>query len=284
MITPRLSRLLYTNLPRSSTAAVATLVPSSTPISYFSSSSVLTPSIPETEVPSHSKSHPDIDDSSKNSIQMHTSTMYANDPHAVIKSEDHLPDPVLPGKPEEISSLDPAMTIGDPYSTLGSQRTVVVRQDPKNPSQAPSHTRERNWVISFQDDGAPGNNWSNPLMGWVSGNDAMASTQVIQMKFQNAKEAVYFAKKRGWKYQVEKPLMRESRSDGAQYQDNFLPQSIAYKVRSEKNKCDHWHRPAAGASHYFRPLKYHGDGLVRQHGADQEAPTDPDAESYYKTR
>merc|ERR1712071_381972 len=156
-------------------------------------------------------------------------------------------------------------------------------QNQKNPQQSPS-TRETNWIISFQDDGALANTWDNPLMGWVSGNDAMASTNNMQMKFKSAKEAVYFAKKRGWKYDVEKPIMRMMRSDRASYQDNFLPQDIAYKVSNEKTKCDHWSRDAAGASHYFRPLKYHGDGLVPQHGPNGEDPVAPDAESYYKTR
>ena len=155
--------------------------------------------------------------------------------NTVFQSSVIVPDPVLPSKPEEISALDSAMEKADPYQSFGSKRLVTIRQNQKNPQQSPT-TAEKDWVISFQEDGAPGNTWKNPLMGWVSGNDAMASTMVFQMTFRNAKEAVYFAKKRGWKYQVEKPIMRMARSDGAQYQDNFLPQAIAYKVRKENTK------------------------------------------------
>ena len=43
-------------------------------------------------------------------------------------------------------------------------------------------------------------------------------------------------------------------------------------------------RSQAGASHYFRPLKFHGDGTVRQHGPNREEKTVKDVEGYYKMR
>jgi len=104
------------------------------------------------------------------------------------------------------------------------------------------------------------------------------------MVFRNAKEAVYFAKKRGWVYEVDRPIFRQMRHDGAQYQDNFLPQRVAALVRRDGTKCDHWHRPAAGASHYTRPLKYHGDGIVAQYGPNPDAEVAPHVEGKYKTR
>jgi len=277
MLSSRTTTLLRTQLSRTapSRAAAAASV---------NFSSLPTTSVPETQVPPHSKTHPDLDDSSKNSVQIYTSTLTSPaERNTIYKSDVMVPDPVLPAKPEEISALDSAMNHSDPYNSFGAKRTVVIRQEEKNPQQSPS-TRENHWIISFQDDGAMSRTWSNPLMGWVSGNDAMGSTMVFQMKFKNAKEAVYFAKKRGWKYEVEKPILRHMRTDGAQYQDNFLPQAVAYKIRKDNTKCDHWYRPAAGASHYFRPLKYHGDGRVIQHGPNGGAPIDPDAESYYKMR
>lgn len=246
-------------------------------------SSLPSKSVPVTEVPPHSTQHPDLDDSAQNSIQKFNSTLSSEDPNAIYQSALTVPDPVLPSKPEEIAALDSAMAHADPYISFGEERTVIICQEQKNPQQSPT-TRENKWIISFQGDGAPGKTWSNPLMGWVSGNDAMASTFVFQTKFNNAKEAVYFAKKRGWNFVVEKPILRSMRTDGVQYQDNFLPQAVAYKVRADSTKCDHWQRNAAGASHYFRPLKYHGDGEVPQHGLNGDTPVAPDAESYYKIR
>lgn len=90
---------------------------------------------------------------------------------------------------------------------------------------------EQQWIISFQDDGEFGENWDNPLMGWVSGADPMSSNMLMQLTFRTAEEALYFAKKRGWKYVVEEPILRQGRDDDAQYQDNFLPQAVAGAVR-----------------------------------------------------
>eukprot|EP00592_Proboscia_alata_P019480 CAMPEP_0194412508 /NCGR_PEP_ID=MMETSP0176-20130528/10992_1 /TAXON_ID=216777 /ORGANISM="Proboscia alata, Strain PI-D3" /LENGTH=108 /DNA_ID=CAMNT_0039215311 /DNA_START=8 /DNA_END=334 /DNA_ORIENTATION=- len=106
----------------------------------------------------------------------------------------------------------------------------------------------------------------------------------IQMKFDNALQAVNFAKQRGWKYVVDAPKFRQARSDGATYQDNFLPKLVAEKIVRQGMKCDHFYREKAGASHYFRPLKFHGDGVVRQHGPTREDKIAPDTEGKYKQR
>lgn len=121
-------------------------------------------------------------------------------------------------------------------------------------------------------------------MGWTSGADPMAANMVMQMTFRNAKEAVYFAKKRGWSYEVQRPIMRQMRNDGAAYQDNFLPQRIATMVRMDGTKCNQWYRPKSGASHYNRPLKYHGDGIVDQYGPNPNAEVAAHVEGKYKMR
>merc|ERR1712157_95928 len=160
----------------------------------------------------------------------------------------------------------------DPLNlSTGEQRVVTIKQEQANVMQAPTNV-EKQWHISFQEDGELSKTWDNSLMGWVSSSDPMANNMRLQMHFNTAAEAVYFAKKRGWSYIVEEPIIRKGRGDDAQYQDNFLPQNVALKVRTEGHKCDEWSREQAGASHYFRPLKYHGDGTVPQHGpnGDQE--------------
>jgi hypothetical protein len=53
------------------------------------------------------------------------------------------------------------------------------------------------------------------------------------LTFDSAKEAVYFAKLRGWTYVVDRPKLRPMRDDGAMYQDNFLPKAVAAKVIKE---------------------------------------------------
>lgn len=218
----------------------------------------------------------------KSEVQRRVEGMTKVDPHMVAGTTEDLPEPVLPENPSEISALDPAH-LRDAVLPDGSQRLVHIRQDSYKIGQNPMDM-EQNWIISFMDEGETSKTWNNPLMGWVSGADPMASNIQLQMAFRTASDAVYFAKKRGWQFVVDQPRFRQGRDDDAQYQDNFLPQKVAALVKRDRKQCNQWERPKAGASHYFRPLKYHGDGLVRQHGPNPEDPLAPDAEPYYKMR
>lgn len=191
-----------------------------------------------------------------------------------------MPAPVLPEKPEEISLLDPA-DMGHRYHPDGTERVVVIRQQKKSIRQAPLNP-EMSWKIYFNEDGTVSEKWENSLMGWSSNADPYQVDPPLT--FDTASDAVYFAKKRGWKYVVQHPILRFARRDGAQYQDNFLPQAIAAKVKLEGTSCDHWHRKEACASHYFRPLKYHGEGPVSQFGPNADAPTAPHKKGIYKMR
>ena len=220
----------------------------------------------------------------KSEIQKYREEVTAIDPHAVFAVTTPLPDPVLPENKAEVAALDPAHQNQIPLNIDGSEKWVTIKQEQaKWPGQAPL-SKESAWVISFQDQGETAETWNNPLMGWVSSADPMANNMRLQMSFDTAEDAKYFAEKRGWKFIIEAPIIRKGRDDDAQYQDVFLPQNVAGKVKREGKKCDHWYRSAAGASHYFRPLKYHGDGIVRQHGPDREAPIEKDVASYYKLR
>jgi hypothetical protein len=192
------------------------------------------------------------------------------------------PAPVLPENPAEIAALDPADKGVPRLRADGSERTVVIRQQKKSMRQAPLNP-EASWKIYFYEDGsAAETKWTNPLMGWTSNSDPYQCAPPLT--FETAEEAVYFAKKRGWQFVVKRPIMRFERRDDAQYQDNFLPQAVAAKIQKEGTSCDWWHRTKSGTSHYFRPLKYHGDGVVRQHGPNMSAPIQEAPEGYYKLR
>jgi hypothetical protein len=215
-------------------------------------------------------------------VQLKANKMTKVDKNMIFGDTTDLPAPVLPENPAEISALDPAQ---GRHSVLpdGRRRMVHIRQGFASPMQSPKN-KENTWVISFQDEGEVAEAWTNPLMGWVSGADPMASNMHSQMHFRSASEAVYFAKKRGWNFLVEKPKLRAIRRDGAQYQDNFLPQDIADEVQRERKQCKHWERSKSCASHYMRPLKYHGDGLVEQFGPNPDQKTAKHVESVYKMR
>ena len=220
----------------------------------------------------------------KSSVQKYVEKTRKTEPHMVWGTTIAPPEPELPSNVSEVAALDPAHMNQDPINpATGEKRIVTIMQEEAKVNQAPFNV-EKQWIISFQNDGELSQCWDNPLMGWVSSADTMANSSRLQMAFRNAKDAVYFAKKRGWDYEVKEPIVRYGRADDAQYQDNFLPQSVAKLVRKEKKSCRHWEREASGTSHYFRPLTYHGDGRVSQHGPNGDKEIDPHPEGYYKMR
>jgi len=206
--------------------------------------------------------------------------MREKDGMMIYDSGTNLPDPILPENKAEVSALDPS------YKTSvrmpdGRERMVVIKQLRARPNQNPLNP-EKYWKISFDEDGSVGERWKNSLMNWNSTADTYGCDPPLF--FKNAQDAVYFAEKRGWKYLVKEPVIRKLRADGAQYQDNFLPQAVAGKIKREGTQCAHWERKASGSSHYFRPLKFHGDGVVRQHGPNMHQESDPHKDGYYKIR
>mmetsp|Transcript_87980 Transcript_87980/g.131871 ORF Transcript_87980/g.131871 Transcript_87980/m.131871 type:complete len:262 (-) Transcript_87980:102-887(-) len=213
-------------------------------------------------------------------LEKQMETMSEKDPLMVFDSGTQLADPILPENPAEVTALDIAHKVSTRLPD-GRERMVVIRQMRARPNQSPLNP-EKVWKIHFDGDGTVGERWKNSLMGWNSTADSYGCEPPLH--FRNAQDAVYFAQKRGWKYLVQEPIIRKLRSDDAQYQDNFLPQSVAGKVAREGGQCDHWQRAAAGCSHYFRPLKYHGDGLVRQHGSVPHEESVPHTAPYYKLR
>jgi len=206
--------------------------------------------------------------------------MADKDPLMVFDSGTNLPNPILPENPAEVTALDP-VHLTSIRMPDGRHRMVTIKQMRARPNQSPLNP-EKVWKISFDDDGAVGERWKNSLMGWNSTADTMGCDTPLY--FRDAQEAVYFAQKRGWKYLVKEPVIRTLRDDEAQYQDNFLPQSVANAIKREGKSCDQWKRSQAGVSHYFRPLKFHGDGTVRQHGTNPYEETVPHTEGYFKLR
>mmetsp|Transcript_1916 Transcript_1916/g.4721 ORF Transcript_1916/g.4721 Transcript_1916/m.4721 type:complete len:260 (-) Transcript_1916:302-1081(-) len=213
-------------------------------------------------------------------VEVKMEKMAEKDATMVYESGAVVLDPVLPENPAEVSELDPAHRRSQKMPD-GRTRMVTIKQLRARPNQSPLNA-EKVWKISFNDDGAVGERWTNPLMGWNSTADTMGCDTPLH--FSNAADAVYFAKKRGWKYLVHEPIIRTLRNDDAQYQDNFLPQAIANAVQREGAQCAQWERKEAGTSHYFRPLKYHGNGTVRQHGPNALQKPAKDVASYYKLR
>ncbi|CAN0156771.1 unnamed protein product [Discosporangium mesarthrocarpum] len=157
----------------------------------------------------------------------------------------------LPENPQEVLALDPL-----PPAHQG--RKVVIYQ--KSRAATTSGTGGLTaWNLEFKNR----ERWSNPLMGWTSTGDPLSN---LSMQFDTPEQAVRFCEKRGWKYEVKPPLKREQVLGDFKYADNFLPQHVSHKLKIEKTETRHFDQPTGGASHYERPLNFHGTGIVRQHG------------------
>ena len=63
---------------------------------------------------------------------------------------------------------------------------------------------------------------------------------------------------------MEPPIKRELGTN--KYAFNFLAEDVEKRVREEGTRTKEYHRPGAGASNWFMPLRYHGDGECEQHG------------------
>jgi NADH dehydrogenase (ubiquinone) Fe-S protein 4 len=61
-------------------------------------------------------------------------------------------------------------------------------------------------------------------MGWTSGADPQNS---VTMTFDTKEDAIFFAKKNGWKYEVKAPTQHRMIRPGTfSYADNFLPRPV----------------------------------------------------------
>lgn len=142
--------------------------------------------------------------------------------------------------PENISEI--AALSGMPAEHAA--RTVTIAQRAIKTSQGASSFSHQ-WQITWK----PQERWQNPLMGWTSSADPMASVRVIfqftlqwkiigdivlisQLTFDSDQDAIDFANKNGWKYDLLKPADRdvEEITTMWKYKDNFLPPKVIFKM------------------------------------------------------
>jgi hypothetical protein len=70
----------------------------------------------------------------------------------------------------------------------------------------------RSWVIESE----PEEKQIDPLMGWTSSRNTM---EQVDLRFETREEAIAYAEKQGWLYNVEEPHERDIRPKA--YADNF---------------------------------------------------------------
>jgi hypothetical protein len=88
-----------------------------------------------------------------------------------------------------------------------------IFQQPKNAMQS-GYAGTHEWILEFEPGDAAR---PDPLMGWSGGTDTRA--QSLRLKFVTREEAIAYADKSGFQYEVELPHQRRMKPKA--YADNF---------------------------------------------------------------
>lgn len=158
----------------------------------------------------------------------------------------------LPANREETERLDP-------LPETVKHRTVTISQGDKD-TMTGGMGKTYGWTLKFN---SGADRWTNPMTGWSATGDPVST---VNLTFDTKEQAIMFAEKRGLKYDVKERPKRIREFGTNYYAHNFLDQEQEAILREEGKATDYFNNAKSGASHYFRPLKYHGDGTVKQHG------------------
>lgn len=146
-------------------------------------------------------------------------------------------------------------------------RLVIIQQKGQSAMQQ-GDEKTKIWTLTWEHEAY----WTNPLMGWNSTADPLAS---LEMKFETSEQAVRFAEKNGWRYYLKDPLPPALTWDEMgenKYSHNFLSVTAEYELKTLGTKTKRWKFKSPHSSHYFRPLTYHGDKECPQHGPKPDEP------------
>lgn len=73
----------------------------------------------------------------------------------------------------------------------------------------------------------------------------------------------------GWEIEVEEPAEVGKFDGEISYAYNFLPQNVDNLLKREGKKAHvHFKHPTGRRSNWVKTLKYHGNGVVAQHGGE----------------
>lgn len=167
-------------------------------------------------------------------------------------------DANLPANPSELQALDHT-----PDYVL--DREVIIYQKSKN-SMSSGVGKTFGWTLKFPEQ----QRWSNPLTGWTSSADPMTSVELV---FDTKEMAIAYVEKKGLTYRVKEAKPRRKAYGTNYYAHNFLPAATEAIINKYGKETTHFENKEDGYSHYFRPLKFHGNGPVRQHGTNMYEPT-----------
>ena len=108
---------------------------------------------------------------------------------------------------------------GVPKGMLDTRVVKIFR-----PAQGVQNATQNTLVWKMQWEDQQTKRWSNPLMGWTSTSDPLSNTHMT-LEFGTREDAVRFAERNGWKYEVSevaKPNLTIVTKGPKKYSDNFV--------------------------------------------------------------
>lgn len=170
-------------------------------------------------------------------------------------------DVMLPGTDPELPANLAELSVLNGMPAVVADRVVEIGPYPGKTLQ--SGDRFANiWQIKWQREEE---RWSNPLMGWTSTADPMSN---LILDFDSREDAIAFAEKNGWKYEVKAEVGRDLVEPGeTQYAHNFLSKRTLDVLKQEGGvKSKEFNNPKYGNSNWFMPLTFDGKAEVEQFG------------------
>ncbi|DAZ98362.1 TPA: hypothetical protein N0F65_000681 [Lagenidium giganteum] len=120
----------------------------------------------------------------------------------------------------------------------------------------------KHWEIRFDS----AQTWQNPLMGWTSTAEPFHG---MVMKFDKEEDAIAFAERQGWVYDIQEPAPVGDFEGELAYSHNFLPLDVENYINKHGKRAHvHFRHPTGRRSNWVKTLKYHGNGVVAQHGGE----------------
>lgn len=111
--------------------------------------------------------------------------------------------------------MDISPSTGAPESVRTDRHVFIYQPSKSAMTSGRSHINARSsWALEFDHDAE---RWENPLIGWTSTRDTLNQ---LNLRFETAEDAVRFARKNGWSFEVRGDT-QESEWKSKAYADNF---------------------------------------------------------------
>ena len=110
-----------------------------------------------------------------------------------------------------------AIVAGVPEEFAGKRKVRILQPAPNAMSSGAHAFKAWRMQVAERE-----GRWVNSLMGWASSGDPLGVTGLVKLRFDTKEEAVAYAEKMGWPYEVEPAPPKKSFEGEKSYDRNFL--------------------------------------------------------------